>query len=103
VTGGWRSGRTFLLGLDGVNCVGQAANNVIKRGQPLGNHVGGKQMIAACVTSVTFPRFTARDFQMLGKFSSEATAKALFNVGANGIKVAGLLLHQKSSNNLRAI
>ena len=44
--------------------------------------------------SVAFPRFTARDFQMLGKFSSEATAKALFNVGANGIKAAGLLLHQ---------
>jgi len=51
-------------------------------------------MIAPFIATTAFPRFATGNFQMLRKFFSKTATETFFDVGANGIQTADLLLHQ---------
>ncbi len=53
--------------------------------------------MAPRITTLTFPRFAAGNFQMMRKLLAEATPKTFFNVRADRVQTADLLPDQFAS------
>ncbi len=70
---------------------------MVKCGNTVTDNLGWKQVITPFEPSLAFSRFTARDFQVLWQFFSKSTAKAFFDVSADGIQASYLLLCQFAS------